>query len=169
VEGKSAAPKILVVDDERSILEFVSYNLTKEGHDITTAMDGDTAVLLAEQCSFDLVILDVMLPGIDGYAVCKKIRKHSAVPLLFLSARDTELDKVVGLELGATITWPNPSGFRSFSHVFAPCCGARPKALKMMRYRRAYWKRLGSLSTSGLTPRSSARHPSISLLENSSC
>lgn len=108
--GGTATPKVLVVDDEQSILEFISYNLKKEGYEVATAADGASAVSLAERTAFDLVILDIMLPGIDGYEVCKRIREHSNVPLLFLSARDTEIDKVVGLELGGDDYLAKPFG-----------------------------------------------------------
>lgn len=104
--------RILVVDDEQSILEFVSYNLRKEGYEVVTAMDGEEAARLAEGQHFDLVILDIMLPGTDGYEVCRRIRARSQVPLLFLSARDTELDKVVGLELGGDDYLAKPFGIR---------------------------------------------------------
>lgn len=113
--------KILVVDDEEAILEFVSYNLRKEGYEVTCAVDGDEAVRLTAETAFDLVILDIMLPGMDGYEVCRKIRASSEVPLLFLSARDTELDKVVGLELGGDDYLAKPFGIRELS--------ARVKAL----------------------------------------
>lgn len=116
-----ATPRILVVDDENSILEFVSYNLRKEGYEVTCASDGDEAVRVAEQDPFDLVILDIMLPGIDGYEVCRSIRAKSDVPVLFLSARDTELDKVVGLELGGDDYLAKPFGIRELQ--------ARVKAL----------------------------------------
>lgn len=104
--------RILVVDDEPSITEFVSYNLRKEGHTVEVAADGDTALALALNESFDLIILDIMLPGMDGYEVCRRIRARSQVPVLFLSARDTELDKVVGLELGADDYLAKPFGVR---------------------------------------------------------
>lgn len=105
-------PRILIVDDEESITQFVSYNLKKEGFEIETAADGDEAIALAEKNPFDLIILDIMLPGTDGYEVCRTIRKQSDVPVLFLSARDTELDKVVGLELGADDYLAKPFGIR---------------------------------------------------------
>ena len=84
--------RILVVDDEASITEFVSYNLRKEGYEVEVAENGDDALELAHDTAFDLVVLDVMLPGIDGYEVCRRLRVDSSVPVLFLSARDTELD-----------------------------------------------------------------------------
>lgn len=113
--------RILVVDDEDSILQFVSYNLKKEGYDVECARDGDEALARFDQQPFDLVILDIMLPGTDGYEVCRRLRARSAVPVLFLSARDTELDKVVGLELGADDYLAKPFGIRELA--------ARVKAL----------------------------------------
>lgn len=104
--------KILVVDDEASITEFVSYNLRREGYDVAVAMDGNSAVEMALGQPFDLIVLDVMLPGINGYEVCKRIRQESSVPVLFLSARDTEVDKVVGLEIGGDDYLAKPFGVR---------------------------------------------------------
>ena len=113
--------RILVVDDEPSITEFVSYNLKKDGYEVSVAPDGDTALALAAAHQFDLVVLDVMLPGMDGYEVCRRLRATSSVPVLFLSARDTELDKVVGLEIGGDDYLAKPFGVRELS--------ARVKAL----------------------------------------
>lgn len=104
--------KILVVDDEVAITDFISYNLKKEGFEIDTAADGTTALAMAESKHYDLLILDIMLPGIDGFDLCRRIRVNSSVPILFLSARDTELDKVVGLELGADDYLAKPFGIR---------------------------------------------------------
>jgi len=113
--------RILVVDDEASITEFVSYNLRKEGYEVAVAENGDDALALAKMHPFDLVVLDVMLPGIDGYEVCRRLRVDSSVPVLFLSARDTELDKVVGLEIGGDDYLAKPFGVRELQ--------ARVKAL----------------------------------------
>ena len=104
--------RILVVDDEPSITEFVSYNLRKEGYDVYIAGDGITAVELITTGNFDLVVLDVMLPNMDGYEVVRRIRSSTLVPVLFLSARDTELDKVVGLEIGGDDYLAKPFGVR---------------------------------------------------------
>ncbi|MDO4851000.1 MAG: response regulator transcription factor [Actinomycetota bacterium] len=105
--------RILAVDDEPSITDFVSYNLQKEGYIVDIATDGDSAVKMASENPYDLVILDVMLPGIDGYEVCRRIRaSHSTIPVLFLSARNTELDKVVGLEIGGDDYLAKPFGVR---------------------------------------------------------
>jgi two-component system response regulator RegX3 len=102
--------KILVVDDELSIAEFVSYNLRKEGFEVDTVADGPSAVKQISGGDYDLIILDVMLPGIDGYEVLRQVRPVTDVPVLFLSARDTELDKVVGLELGGDDYLAKPFG-----------------------------------------------------------
>jgi two-component system response regulator RegX3 len=104
--------RILVVDDESSITEFVSYNLRKEGYTVDTAGDGEEALEMAQREPYDFYILDVMLPGMDGYELCRRIRATSNAPVLFLSARDTELDKVVGLEIGGDDYLAKPFGVR---------------------------------------------------------
>ncbi|MFU2164169.1 response regulator YycF [Streptococcus pluranimalium] len=92
---------ILVVDDERPISDIIKFNLSKEGYKIETAFDGHEAVQQFEAIKPDLVILDLMLPGIDGLEVAKEIRKTSHTPIIMLSAKDSEFDKVIGLEIGA--------------------------------------------------------------------
>ena len=104
--------RILIVDDEPSITEFVSYAMQKEGYLTEIASDGEEALRKIEQQHFDLFILDIMLPGIDGYELCRRIRTKMSIPILFLSARDTELNKVVGLELGADDYLAKPFGVR---------------------------------------------------------
>lgn len=104
--------RILIVDDEPSITEFVSYAMQKEGYLTEIASDGEEALRKIEQQHFDLFILDIMLPGIDGYELCCRIRTKMSTPILFLSARDTELNKVVGLELGADDYLAKPFGVR---------------------------------------------------------
>ena len=93
--------KVLVVDDERPIVEILKINLQKEGYSVFEAYDGEEAVSRALTVQPDLILLDVMLPKLDGFSVCKKIREKSSVPILMLTAREEELDKVLGLELGA--------------------------------------------------------------------
>lgn len=92
---------ILVVDDEKPISDIIKFNLSKEGYTIATAFDGHEAVQQFEDVKPDLVILDLMLPGIDGLEVAKEIRKTSHTPIIMLSAKDSEFDKVIGLEIGA--------------------------------------------------------------------
>lgn len=104
--------RILIVDDEPSITEFVSYAMQKEGYLTEIAPDGEEALRKIEQQHFDLFILDIMLPAIDGYELCRRIRAKMSTPILFLSARDTELNKVVGLELGADDYLAKPFGVR---------------------------------------------------------
>ena len=93
--------KILVVDDEPSIVDVLTYNLTKAGHQPIVARDGEQALQLARAERPDLVILDLMLPGIDGLEVCRALRKDGDLPIIMLTAKDEEVDRVVGLELGA--------------------------------------------------------------------
>lgn len=107
-----ATARILIVDDEPSITEFVSYAMTKEGYETDVASDGETALAMIEEKHYDLFVLDIMLPGIDGYDLCRRIRAKMDTPILFLSARDSELNKVVGLELGADDYLAKPFGVR---------------------------------------------------------
>ena len=93
--------KILVVDDERPISDIIKFNLTKEGYEVVTAFDGREALEQFEAEKPDLVILDFMLPELDGLEVAKEIRKTSNTPIIMLSAKDSEFDKVIGLEIGA--------------------------------------------------------------------
>ena len=93
--------KILVVDDEKPISDIISFNLDNEGYAIEKAYDGEQALEVFEKSQPDLVILDLMLPKMDGLEVCREIRKQSAVPVIMLTAKDSEIDKVLGLELGA--------------------------------------------------------------------
>lgn len=104
--------RILIVDDEPSITEFVSYAMQKEGYLTEVASNGEEALEKIESDHFDLFILDIMLPGIDGYELCRRIRAKMTTPILFLSARDSELNKVVGFELGADDYLAKPFGVR---------------------------------------------------------
>jgi two-component system, OmpR family, alkaline phosphatase synthesis response regulator PhoP len=96
-----AVKKILVVDDEPGITELLNSYLAKEGYEIITAADGDAALEAAEREQPDLILLDLMLPKKNGYEVCREIRAKSNTPIIMLTARDEEPDKIVGLELGA--------------------------------------------------------------------
>jgi DNA-binding response OmpR family regulator len=93
--------KILLVDDEAAIVQSLRYNLERSGYSVTAAGDGRSAVALAASEQPDLVILDIMLPLLDGIEACKEIRKTSSVPIIMLTAKDQEFDKVLALELGA--------------------------------------------------------------------
>ncbi len=93
--------KILVIDDEQPLAEILQYNLEEAGFRVLVAHDGETAIRLAYAEKPDLVLLDIMLPRIDGFDVCREIRRKLDVPIIMLSAREAEADKVLGLELGA--------------------------------------------------------------------
>jgi DNA-binding response OmpR family regulator len=93
--------KVLVVDDEPTLVATLKYNLEREGYQVITASDGDSGLSLARSDRPDLVVLDLMLPAIDGFEVCRLLRREMTVPILMLTAKADEVDKVVGLELGA--------------------------------------------------------------------
>ena len=93
--------KIVVVEDEPSLVETLAYSLRKQGYTLFTAGDGRRALEVARQQQPDLVVLDVMLPGLDGFEVCRILRREMNVPILMLTARSEEIDKIVGLEVGA--------------------------------------------------------------------
>ena len=103
---------ILIVDDEQKIVDLLVHNLTREGYNTIEANDGQTAINLALEKRPDLILLDVMLPRIDGLTVCKKIKNAYNVHILMVSAKDDELDKIVGLELGADDYITKPFGVR---------------------------------------------------------
>ena len=92
---------ILVIEDEAPIVEILKFNLTKSGYRVLTAFDGEEGYRMAVSEKPDLILLDVMLPRMDGFEVCKKVREKQSTPIIMLTARDEEVDKVLGLELGA--------------------------------------------------------------------
>jgi DNA-binding response OmpR family regulator len=106
--------KVLVVEDDPTLRETLAYNLKRDGYEVDTATDGRTAVDLANQIKPDLVVLDIMLPVMDGFEVCRILRKGSNVPILMLTARDDEIDRVLGLELGADDYLTKPFSMREF-------------------------------------------------------
>jgi DNA-binding response OmpR family regulator len=107
--------RILLVDDEQSIQTLLSYPLRKEGYDVVQATDGHQALERFDEQQFDLVVLDLMLPKIDGIEVCRRLRTRSSVPIIMLTAKSEEIDKVVGLELGADDYITKPFSLREFS------------------------------------------------------
>ena len=104
--------KILVVDDEPTLVATLKYNLERENYQVYDASDGDVALEIARTVRPDLVVLDLMLPGMSGLEVCRVLRKETGVPILMLTAKDTELDKVLGLELGADDYVTKPFGMQ---------------------------------------------------------
>ena len=95
------SPRILVVEDEPAIADAVGYALRGDGHEVEAVEDGESALAAASERPFDLLVLDLMLPGVSGIEVCRRLRSESAIPILVLTARDAEVDRVVGLEAGA--------------------------------------------------------------------
>ena len=107
-------PRILLVDDEQSIQTLLSYPLRKDGYEVVQATDGREALARFGEGSFDLVVLDVMLPQLDGLEVCRRMRARSSVPIIMLTAKAEEIDKVLGLELGADDYITKPFSLREF-------------------------------------------------------
>jgi DNA-binding response OmpR family regulator len=107
--------RILLVDDEQSIQTLLSYPLRKDGYEVVQASDGREALERFDEAEFDLVVLDLMLPKLDGLEVCRRLRSRSSVPIIMLTAKSEEIDKVVGLELGADDYITKPFSLREFS------------------------------------------------------
>src|SRR5918998_5154464 len=108
------APRILLVDDEHAIQTLLSYPLRKDGYEVVQATDGRAALDRFAEGTYDLVVLDLMLPKLDGLEVCRRIRARSTVPIIMLTARAEEIDKVVGLEIGADDYITKPFSMREF-------------------------------------------------------
>ncbi len=108
------APRILLVDDEHSIQTLLSYPLRKDGYEVVQATDGRAALARFAEGTYDLVVLDLMLPKLDGLEVCRRIRARSTVPIIMLTARAEEIDKVLGLEIGADDYITKPFSMREF-------------------------------------------------------
>ena len=106
------AEKILIVEDELTLQETLAYNLKKQGYQVECVNDGQDAIDKTKQYKPDLILLDIMLPGIDGFEVCRILRKDMVVPILMLTARDDEIDRVVGLEVGADDYLTKPFSMR---------------------------------------------------------
>jgi DNA-binding response OmpR family regulator len=107
-------PRILLVDDEQSIQTLLSFPLRKDGYEVVQASDGREALARFGETTFDLVVLDVMLPRLDGLEVCRRMRARSSVPIIMLTAKTEEIDKVLGLELGADDYITKPFSLREF-------------------------------------------------------
>lgn len=135
--------RLLLVDDEENLRQALGYALRQEGYDVVTAEDGRRALAQFRAAQPDLVILDVMLPGIDGLEVCRRIRRESDVPIILLTARDTEVDRVVGLEIGADDHLGKPFSTRELI--------ARVRALLRRSRRAPAAERAETLRAEGLT------------------
>jgi DNA-binding response OmpR family regulator len=108
------AARILLVDDEQAVQKLLSYPLRKEGYEVVGAHDGREALERFAEQRFDLVVLDLMLPKLDGIEVCRRLRSRSQVPIIMLTAKDDEIDKVLGLEIGADDYITKPFSVREF-------------------------------------------------------
>ena len=104
--------RVLVVDDEPVLVDTIRYNLRHEGYEVHVASDGQEALRIAQAATPDLVVLDLMLPGVSGLEVCRQLRRDSTVPILMLTAKDDEVDKIVGLEVGADDYMTKPFSMR---------------------------------------------------------
>jgi DNA-binding response OmpR family regulator len=128
-------PTILIVEDERNLCHLIGDNLQEQGYQVLHAFDGPSALTMAKDAEPDLVILDIMLPGMDGLEVCRRLRQYSIVPILMLTARVEEIDRVLGLELGADDYLTKPFSMRELK--------ARVRAL----LRRIEMMQISNLST----------------------
>jgi DNA-binding response OmpR family regulator len=106
--------RILLVDDEQPVQKLLSYPLEKDGYEVVPALDGQAALNEFDRQTFDLVVLDIMLPKVDGLEVCRQLRAKSSVPIIMLTAKAEEIDKVLGLELGADDYITKPFSMREF-------------------------------------------------------
>ena len=107
--------RILVIEDEKPISDIIKFNLEKEGFEVVPVYDGIEGLSLATSVDFDLILLDIMLPGMDGFEICKKIRESSNVPIIMATAKSEEVDKVLGLEFGADDDIPKPFSIRELT------------------------------------------------------
>jgi DNA-binding response OmpR family regulator len=106
--------KILVVEDDQTLRETLAYNLSRQGYTVETVYDGQAAIDVSRKINPDLIVLDIMLPVLDGFDVCRILRQESSVPILMLTARDDEIDRVIGLEMGADDYLTKPFSMREF-------------------------------------------------------
>lgn len=108
------AEKILIIEDEPALQETLAYNLTRQGYSVEAAQDGQAGIDAARRLDPDLIVLDIMLPVLDGFEVCRVLRQEMNVPIIMLTARDEEIDRVIGLELGADDYMTKPFSIREF-------------------------------------------------------
>jgi DNA-binding response OmpR family regulator len=111
-ERDAVSEKVLVVEDEPTLVETLAYNLTRQGYEVFTATDGPGGLEMARKERPDVIVLDIMLPGLDGFEVCRILRREMSVPILMLTARTDDVDKVVGLEVGADDYLTKPFSMR---------------------------------------------------------
>ena len=122
--------KILVVDDEKLIVKGICFSLEQEGMEVDCAYDGEEALEYAKKCEYDLVLLDVMLPKLDGFQVCQQIREFSDMPVVMLTAKSEDMDKILGLEYGADDYITKPFNILEVKARSRRSCGEPPKEKK---------------------------------------
>jgi DNA-binding response OmpR family regulator len=115
MNDENRAAKVLVVEDEPTLVETLEYSLTRQGYEVSTAMDGQVALDVARRERPDLIVLDLMLPKLDGFEVCRILRQEMGTPILMLTARTDEVDKIVGLEVGADDYLTKPFSMRELT------------------------------------------------------
>lgn len=120
----SPVPSLLLIEDDDAIRTALELSLTRQGHRVATAATGEDGLKLLREQRPDLIVLDVMLPGIDGFEVCRRIRRTDQLPIILLTARSDDIDVVVGLESGADDYVVNPSRAGCWTPGSGPCCGA---------------------------------------------
>ncbi len=147
--------RVLVVEDEASFSDPLSYMLRKEGFEVAVCATGPDAIDSFDRSGADLVLLDLMLPGLPGSEVCRALRERSNVPVIMLTAKDGEIDKVVGLELGADDYVTKPFSSRESLPGCAPCSGAAAsrtsRAYRSWNRGRSGWTSTGMLSPSAVS------------------
>ena len=132
--------RILLVDDEQPVQKLLTYPLEKEGYEVVQAFDGKQALEAFEQQQFDLVVLDIMLPQMDGLEVCQRIRAKSRVPIIMLTAKAEEIDKVIGLEIGADDYITKPFSMREFRSRVRAAPAGRTFRLLFHRANACHWR-----------------------------
>lgn len=140
--------KLLIVDDEKLLVKGLKFNFEQDGYDVVTAMDGEEAVRCAKDKSIDLIVLDLMLPKLDGLQVCQRIRETSSVPIIMLTAKSEDMDKIIGLDYGADDYMTKPFNILELK--------ARVKAI-LRRHSRESAKTPGVSTESGLVLDSNTR------------
>ena len=120
------AKKVLVVDDEKLIVKGIRFSLEQDGMEVDCAYDGEEALSMAKEKEYDMILLDLMLPKLDGLSVCQQIREFSNVPIVMLTAKGEDMDKILGLEYGADDYITKPFNILEVKHASRPSCAVRP-------------------------------------------
>ena len=134
--------KVLVVDDERLIVKGIKFSLVQDDMEVDCAYDGEEALEMAKKTEYDIVLLDVMLPKMDGFEVCQRIREFSNMPIIMLTAKGDDMDKILGLEYGADDYITKPFNILEVKAESRPSCAEVLRERQKMR-RKKYLRRMG--------------------------